>query len=57
MLKTPSMDGAKNRIYPDRWRPLVMTFCQFYGLGEGLWDSTLAEIPEDAYRPVTQTAR
>jgi hypothetical protein len=28
------MDGAENRIDPDKWRPLIMSFCQFYGLGE-----------------------
>jgi flavin reductase (DIM6/NTAB) family NADH-FMN oxidoreductase RutF len=42
-----------NRIDPDRWRPLVMSFQQLYGLGERVAPSTLAEIPEDAYRPRT----
>jgi flavin reductase (DIM6/NTAB) family NADH-FMN oxidoreductase RutF len=50
------MDGFKNRIDPDKWRPLIMSFCQFYGLGERVGQSTLAEIPEDAYRPVSQMA-
>ncbi len=45
------MDGAPNRVDPDRWRPLLMSFCQFYGLGPQLHHSTLAEIPEDSYRP------
>jgi flavin reductase (DIM6/NTAB) family NADH-FMN oxidoreductase RutF len=40
-----------NRIDPDRWRPLIMSFCNFYGLGEQVHDSRLAEIPEDLYRP------
>ena len=44
-------EGYENRIDPDLWRPLMMSFCQFYGLGERLHDSTLAEIPEVAYRP------
>jgi len=43
--------GQENRIDPDRWRPLIMSFCQFYGLGQRLRHSTLAEIPESAYRP------
>lgn len=28
------MPGTENRIDPDRWRPLVMSFQKFYGLGE-----------------------
>jgi flavin reductase (DIM6/NTAB) family NADH-FMN oxidoreductase RutF len=39
-----------NRIDPDKWRPLIMSFQQFYGLGPQLHDSTLAQIPEAAYR-------
>jgi flavin reductase (DIM6/NTAB) family NADH-FMN oxidoreductase RutF len=46
-----------NRIDPDLWRPLMMSFCQFYGLGDRVHDSTLAEIPEHLYRPVPQMAR
>ena len=46
------MEGAENRVDTDKWRPLIMSFCQFYGLGERLRPSTLAEIPESAYRPV-----
>ncbi len=26
------MDGQSNRIDPDKWRPLIMSFQQFYGL-------------------------
>jgi flavin reductase (DIM6/NTAB) family NADH-FMN oxidoreductase RutF len=51
------MTGAKDRIDPDKWRPLIMSFCQFYGLGERVWTSTLAEIPEALYRPVPQMTR
>lgn len=40
-----------DRIDPDAWRPLIMSFCQFYGLGPRVHHSTLAEIPETAYRP------
>ena len=45
------MDGHPNRIDPDRWRPLIMSFQQLYGLGERAGHSRLAEIPEEAYRP------
>lgn len=40
----------RNRIDPDKWRPLIMSFQHFYGLGTQLHDSTLAQIPEAAYR-------
>jgi len=45
------MDGDPDRIDPDRWRPLIMSFQQFYGLTpERLYPSELAKIPESAYR-------
>jgi flavin reductase (DIM6/NTAB) family NADH-FMN oxidoreductase RutF len=44
------MDGEANRIDPDKWRPLIMSFQQFYGLGPQVHASTLAEIPESLYR-------
>jgi flavin reductase (DIM6/NTAB) family NADH-FMN oxidoreductase RutF len=44
------MTGTTNRIDPDRWRPLIMSFQQFYGLGEKIGDSTLARVPETLYR-------
>jgi flavin reductase (DIM6/NTAB) family NADH-FMN oxidoreductase RutF len=44
------MAGEKDRIDPDRWRPLIMSFQHFYGLGPRLRDSRLATIPESAYR-------
>jgi flavin reductase (DIM6/NTAB) family NADH-FMN oxidoreductase RutF len=46
------LPNVENRIDPDRWKPLIMSFCEFYGLGERLHPSTLAEIPEYLYRPV-----
>ncbi|MEM8931046.1 MAG: flavin reductase family protein [Acidobacteriota bacterium] len=45
------MDGHDDRIDPERWRPLIMSFCQFFGLGGMVHASRLAEIPESAYRP------
>jgi len=44
------MNGYSNRVDPDKWRPLIMSFQQFYGLGERLHESTLSEIPEQLYR-------
>jgi flavin reductase (DIM6/NTAB) family NADH-FMN oxidoreductase RutF len=44
------MDGDANRIDPDLWRPLIMSFCRYYGLGEELVESRLAGIPEGQYR-------
>jgi flavin reductase (DIM6/NTAB) family NADH-FMN oxidoreductase RutF len=44
------MDGEVNRVDPDKWRPLIMSFQQFYGLGPQVHASTLAEIPEALYR-------
>ena len=44
------LDGYEDRIDPDRWRPLIMSFQQFYGLGPQVHRSTLATIPESAYR-------
>jgi flavin reductase (DIM6/NTAB) family NADH-FMN oxidoreductase RutF len=46
------MEGYDDRIDPRRWRPLIMSFCEFFGLGDVVHPSTLAEIPESAYRPV-----
>lgn len=52
------MEGHDDRIDPVKWRPLMMSFCQFFGLGEMIHPSTLAEIPESAYRsPARPPAR
>jgi len=44
------MEGHPNRIDPDKWRPLIMSFQQFYGLGDRLQHSTLGTIPERLYK-------
>jgi len=44
------LPGSAQRIDPERWRPLIMSFCEFFGLGPRLRRSTLATIPEEAYR-------
>jgi flavin reductase (DIM6/NTAB) family NADH-FMN oxidoreductase RutF len=38
-----------NHVDPDKWRPLIMSFQQFYGLGDQVCESTLARIPEKLY--------
>ncbi|WP_327586029.1 flavin reductase family protein [Nonomuraea sp. NBC_00507] len=44
------MAGTVDRIDPDAWRPLIMSFQKFYGLGAQVHPSTLASIPEHLYR-------
>jgi len=45
------MDGNPNRVDPDKWRPLIMSFQKFYGLDpHQVHESTLAQIPEHTYR-------
>jgi flavin reductase (DIM6/NTAB) family NADH-FMN oxidoreductase RutF len=43
------VEGEPNRIDPERWRPLVMSFRQFYGRGPRLQESRLARNPESIY--------
>jgi flavin reductase (DIM6/NTAB) family NADH-FMN oxidoreductase RutF len=44
------LSGHANRIDPDRWRPLIMSFQQFYGLSDRVHPSRLATIDEELYR-------
>lgn len=44
------MDGKSDQIDPDKWRPLIMSFQKFYGLGQELESSMLSKIPESMYR-------
>jgi len=50
------VDGTDDRIDPEKWRPLIMSFCQFFGLGGKVHPSRLAEIPESLYRPAPPPA-
>ncbi|PWT81099.1 MAG: flavin reductase [Acidobacteria bacterium] len=44
--------GKPNHVDSDKWKPLIMSFAHFYGLADGrIMPSTLAEIPEELYRP------
>lgn len=42
--------GHARRIDPARWRPLIMSFQQYFTLGPQLHASRLATIDEEAYR-------
>jgi flavin reductase (DIM6/NTAB) family NADH-FMN oxidoreductase RutF len=45
------MEGEPDRIDPDKWRPLIMSFQKFYGLEQNqLHESTLGQISESLYR-------
>ncbi len=44
------VNGSSDHIDPDKWRPLMMSFQKFYGLGEQLYPSRLATIREELYR-------
>jgi flavin reductase (DIM6/NTAB) family NADH-FMN oxidoreductase RutF len=48
--ETIVMDGEPNRIDPDKWRPLILSFQEFYGLGPKVHQSRLGTIPEALYR-------
>ncbi|GII84748.1 flavin reductase [Sphaerisporangium siamense] len=50
--------GTENRIDPDAWRPLIMSFQKLYGLGPQVHPSRLSTIPERLYRgPDIERAR
>lgn len=51
------MEGHDDRIDPARWRPLIMSFQHFFGIGDALHPSMLARIPESAYRPADPDSR
>ena len=43
--------GQPDHVDPDLWRPLLMSFQKFYGLGPAqVHESTLSRIPEVSYR-------
>lgn len=44
IAKNIQRPGHRHHVDPDRWRPLIMNFLEFYGLGEQVHPSHLAEI-------------
>lgn len=59
LAETILLDGHRDRVDPDKWRPLVMSFQKFYGLAPGqAHASRLSCIPEGLYRsPDVDAAR
>ncbi|KAF2463691.1 uncharacterized protein BDR25DRAFT_245063 [Lindgomyces ingoldianus] len=48
--------GHANRIDPDCWRPMIMSFQEFYGLAsKKVTESNLATIDEEKYRIITRS--
>ncbi len=46
-------DGDPNRIDPDKWRPLIMSFQKFFSLADRqTHPSRLSQIPESLYKSV-----
>ncbi len=43
--------GGSDRVDPDVWSPLIMSFRKFYGLTGQVHDSRLSGGDEDAWRP------
>lgn len=39
-----------NKVDPNKWKPLIMSFQKLYSIGDEVHYSTLAEIPEVLYR-------
>jgi len=42
-LLVPGSDPDRPHIDPVKWRPLIMSFCRFFGVGDELHPSRLAE--------------
>ena len=36
-------EGPRPHIDPEKWRPLIMSFCRFFGVGDEVHPSRLAE--------------
>ncbi|KAI2638817.1 hypothetical protein GGS26DRAFT_580611 [Hypomontagnella submonticulosa] len=56
IMQNLRMEGYPNRVDPDKWRPLIMSFQEFYGLKDRkLTPSVLGRIGEETYRPLTKS--
>lgn len=44
------LNDDPNYVDPDKWRPLIMSFQQFYGLGNQVYPSALSQIPQHLYK-------
>lgn len=43
-------EGYNNRVDPDKWKPLIMSFQKLYGITPEVVPSKLAKIDEEVYR-------
>ena len=51
-------DHNPDHVNPEKWKPLIMSFQQFYGLGSKIHPSKLASVSEQLYRtPDTEFAK
>ncbi|KAI1125703.1 hypothetical protein F5Y10DRAFT_246393 [Nemania abortiva] len=56
VMQSLRMEGYPNRVDPDKWRPLIMSFQEFYGLRDGkVAASGLGRIHEEKYRALTKS--
>lgn len=56
VLENLRMPGYPNRVDPDQWRPLIMSFQEFYGLRSGkVTESVLGRVSEEKYRGLTKS--
>ncbi|KAI0383197.1 hypothetical protein F5Y04DRAFT_250836 [Hypomontagnella monticulosa] len=56
ILQNLRMEGYPNRVDPDKWRPLIMSFQEFYGLTDRkLTMSSLSRVNEEQYRPIAKS--
>ena len=50
------VNGYRNRVGADKWKPMIMMFCDLYGLRCGKPEhSKLTETDEELYQPLTET--
>jgi flavin reductase (DIM6/NTAB) family NADH-FMN oxidoreductase RutF len=43
--------GKPNRVDPEKWRPLITSFRQYFGLGSSVHPSKFSEFPEETFAP------
>ena len=46
--------GEENYIDPNKWNPLIMNFCEFFGLSDKLHPSKLAQVYGPSWNAATQ---
>jgi flavin reductase (DIM6/NTAB) family NADH-FMN oxidoreductase RutF len=49
--KSIVVTGKPNRIDPEKWRPLITSFRQYFGLGLALHSSRFSQFPETTFAP------